>query len=338
MSANPKIALELVVANTMVTLPADLSRATSRNFKPIFNGAGSFSLQVPLASDAARIARERAHGLVFYRNDRPVWSGGLTSIVKSAAANTCSITATGWHEELEHRQIWKVNEAGLVFGTPGVTGGTIINAIIAAINSQTDSNGTTRPVRLSFGTATDTQLRTGSYKAGDVAWTKIKELIEIENGCDIVTDWLTKQISTRPPDQYRVRKGVQFGFGTDPNNLDDVEETVDGTVVGNRQSVVAANGAVYAADDTDAIGEMGVMLEDWTSLSDVKDPTIAAAYANAQLVFKARGLKTYKLTPKKYGDIPGPTTTSTGATPATSPPTAAGSRSALSRSGSSPRT
>lgn len=307
MSENPEILLELVDADTMATQAAHLSVATNRTFTPIFNGPGSFSLQVPLTSDVAKIARKRKHGIVFYRNDRLVWSGGLTSIVKSAKANTCAIVATGWHEELEHRQVWKINEPDLIFGTPGVAGGEIIHAIIDAINSQEDDDtGTARPVRISFGQALDTALRTGSYKEGDQAWAKIKELVEIEDGCDLSMDWLTKRLSTKDPASYATLPALQFGWGTDPHNLDDVEETDDGATVGNRQSVKAANGTVYVADDGALIDEVGVMLEDWTSLSDVQDPTIALAYANAQLVYKGRGIKTYKIQPKRYGDVPRP--------------------------------
>lgn len=307
MSINPEIVLELIDSDTMATQQAELKAATNRSFTPVFNGPGSFSLSVPLWSDAARIVRKRKHGILFYRNGQPVWSGGITSVVKSAKAGTCAITATGWHEELEHRQVWKVNEHDLIFGGAGVAGGLIVKAIIEAINSQEDDDtSTARPVRLSFGEALDTQVRTGAYKEGDGAWAKIKELIEIEDGLDISMDWLGKVLSTRAPDAFTVRTGVQFGWGTDPHNLDDAVETDDGTTVGNRQSVKAANGAVYVADDGPTIDYSGVMLEDWTSLSDVQDPTIALAYANAQLVYKGLGTKTYSLTPKRYSDLPRP--------------------------------
>lgn len=306
MSENPDIALELVDSDTMATLPAGLSEATGRSFTPVFNGAGSFSLQVPLSSDAARVVRKRKHGILFYRNDKPVWSGGVTSIVKSAKAGTCAITATGWPEELEHRQVWKSNEAALTFPAPGVQGGEIIHAIMTAVNSQQDTDGVVRPIRLVFVAANDVQLRTGSYKEGDNAWAKIRELIEIENGCDIAIDWFTKGLYTKAPDSYAVRDGLQFGYGTDPHNLDDVEESDDGTIIGNRQSVKAGNGLVYPADDAIAIEAAGVMLEDWTSLSDVQDPGIALAFANAELAYKGLGVRTYKIVPKQFGDVPRP--------------------------------
>jgi hypothetical protein len=99
---------------------------------------------------------------------------------------------------------------------------------------------------------------------------------------------------------------VRFGWGVEPFNLDDAVETSDGTALFNRENVVTSGGVVVAADDNVAVARAGVMLEEWTSLSDVADSTIAGAFANAELVAKRYGLITYQLTPKAYGDLPRP--------------------------------
>jgi hypothetical protein len=305
MSDTPDISFELVDPSTMSPLRGNLNLADNRVFRPIFNGPGSFSCTVKLDSDVARLVRKRSTGVLFIRNDDPIWSGGVTSIQKTAGSNQCTITATGWLEELEHRQIWRVNEPSLQFAAPGVPGGQIIHAIIDAINSQEVPTGVPRPVRIMPGSVFDTQTRTGSYKQGDNAWQKINELIEIENGCEIRVNPTTMRLDTYPPDAFTVRESIQFGWGVDPHNLGDLDEVDDGSSQGNVQSVVASNGSVYTAYDEAAIYDAGVMLETWGSIP-VLDSTIVEAFANAELAVHAYGKKTWRLSPKSFGDMPRP--------------------------------
>jgi hypothetical protein len=305
MSANPTVVCDLVDADTMSNL-ADLRPASNRSFKPIFNGPGSFSFDLPIDCAAAYKVKKRKTGVMITRNGRKIWSGALTDIVRSAKAANVSVTATGWEEELEGRFVRKAEEAALTFATATV-GGLVGKGLIDVANAQQDSSLVTRPMRVSFGLASDTQTRVRSYKQGDNYGAQFKELVEIENGFDYSVDPATKRINTRAPTAYTTRVGVQFAFGMTPNNLDDAVQTDSGDVK-NRISVVASNGAVYVADDATAIAEAGVMLEEWTSLSDVVDSTgaIPAAYANAELVYKRYGVVTYQLTPIQFGDFPRP--------------------------------
>lgn len=282
----------------------DLSPASGHSFNPVFNGPGTTSMTLPLDSKAAYKLRKRSTGILIYRNDRDIWSGGITSINKAAKAGTVSITATGWEEELDHRTVRQSEEAGLIYGGAGTIGGTIAMAMITSANAQTDTGSIVRPLHISAGSVGDTQVRIVSLKQGDNYGAKFKDLQTIENGFDYSVDALTKKVSTRAPTAFTVRNGLQFGWGADPDNLDDVVENDDS--VKNRISVVASNGQVYVADDAVAIDIAGVMLEEWTSLSDVNSSTIATAYANAELVYKRYGVKTYTITPKQFGDIPRP--------------------------------
>lgn len=282
----------------------DLGPASGHEFKPVFNGPGTVSMSLPLSCKAAYKIRQRATGILVYRNNRDVWSGGITAISRSAKAGMASITATGWEEELDHRFVRKSEEAGLIYGSPGTVGGSIGMNLIDVVNAQEDEEGNVRPLHISSGSVSDTQVRIASYKQGDSYGSLFKGLQTIEDGFDYSLDYLTRKINTRSPDDFRVLNGLQFGWGTDPNNLDDVVEN-EGEIT-NRISVVAANGNVYPADDPIAIDAATVMLEEWTSLSDQVSPTIALAYANGELVYKRYGLNTYTLTPKQFGNMPRP--------------------------------
>jgi hypothetical protein len=197
MSENPDIALELVDSDTMATLPAGLSEATGRSIH-----AGLQRRRLVLAPGPALLRRgpgraqaqarhpvlpQRQAGLVRRRDERrQVRQGGDVRDHGDGVAG-----GAGAPTGLE------VERGGLTFPSPGVQGGEIIHAIMTAINSQQDTDGVVRPVRLVFVAANDVQLRTGSYKEGDNAWAKIRELIEIENGCDIAIDWFTKGSTPR---------------------------------------------------------------------------------------------------------------------------------------------
>jgi hypothetical protein len=303
MSANPTTTFDLVNANTMDLL-WPLGEAVGRSFKPVFNGPGSFSFTLPLDGKAAQWVVKRATGVLITRNTKPIWSGGVTNVVRSAAANTMQVTATGWLEELDHRYVRKDEESLLKFTDD--PGGQIVAALITICNAQMDTANIVRPVRISAGPCADTQTRTRTYHVGDNYGASIRELMSIENGVDFLVDPMTRVLTCVPPTAYIDRPKVAFGWGVEPRNLSDAVETGDATNLFNRISATTSSGIVTPADDQEAIDRAGVMLEEWTSLSDVSDVNIAAAFANAELVVKKDGLTTYQITPQPYGDLPRP--------------------------------
>lgn len=305
MSLNPHYVFSLIDSDTFIELDG-LGSASGRVFKPQFNGPGELSLTVPLDSDAAYLARKHKTGAVIFRNTRPIWSGEMITSTKDGQANTSALSFKGWENELDRRYVRRTDEASLKFPTPGETGGDIVEEQVTAVNSQTDSDGTVRPTRVSFGSSSDTQVRIRTYKGGDNFGQNFKELRDIENGLDYSMDPISKQIATRAPTEFADLTGLHFGYNIDPHNLDNCIETDDGSNTANRVNVVGANGIVYSADDADAINYAGVMLESWLSISDVSDPTILLAYANAELVYTRYGRQTYTLTPRQFGDIPRP--------------------------------
>jgi hypothetical protein len=246
LSQNPVTTFDLVDSNSMDGV-GSLANATGRSFKPVFNGPGTFSFTLRLDDKVAYQVATRATGVLITRNSSQIWSGGVTNVVRSAASNTMQVTATGWLEELDHRFVRKDEEATLVF--VNVAGGAIVAALVNACNAQQDTSLVTRPLRISSGINTDTQLRNRSYHVGDNYGASIRELSTIENGVDFRVDPLTRVLACFAPTSYADLVDVKFGWGIDPSNLSDVIETGDGTNLFNRENAVTSGGIVTVADD-----------------------------------------------------------------------------------------
>jgi hypothetical protein len=299
MSANPHWEVSLARTADMVGINP-LPYAFS--LTPIFNRPGTFSMTLPLDDDAAYQVAKHATCVICERNDLIRWSGEIVSVNRDPAAMTMSLTAIGWLDELNHRFVRADEEAALTF--VNVVGGSIVEALIASVNAQKDTSLITRPTHLGFSSYQDTQVRTRSYKRSQNYGQAIQELSDIENGLDIYVDPRTRLITTKSPTSFSDRTDTVFGYGVEPFNLSNAPQSDDGTNTANRITAVGANGVAIPADDAAAIDAQAGMREAWLSLSDVGDPIIIGAYANAELVYQRWGQITYTLQPLAYGDIP----------------------------------
>lgn len=300
MSLNPEWKIELVRSADMVAINA-LDYAFTMSL--VFNRPGSFSMTLPLDEQVAYEVAKHATAIRGTRNGAVKWSGEIVSASKNASGMTIGITALGWLDQLNHRPVRASEEASLTFTAQ--TGGTIAQALVTSVNTQQDTGGITRPTAITFGTHTDTQVRTRSYKRGQNYGQAIQELSDVENGFDIRVDPITRQLSTTPPTDFQDRTGVIFGYNVEPNNLADITENDDGSNTAERVTVVGGNGVITAADDAAAIAAHGgFMRDEWLSISDVVDTTIIGAYANAELVYRRYGTKTFDFQVQPYADIP----------------------------------
>jgi len=285
-----------------MTLIRDLgSAATSRQLSLQFNKPGSFSFQVPIDSEVAEDLSLWSVGVLATRNTVPRWSGAVVNINDDANAGVTQVTCNGWLDELDRRFVRASEVSSLTF--TNVIGGSIAETLLTTVNAQEDSDGVERPLHISFGSFSDTQTRTRAYHTGDNYGQLLRELIEIENGFDIVIDPLTRRLYTKAPTDYVDRRGAHFGYSIAPHNLANASRTMDGTTLVNRENVVTSGGVVVSTDDSAAIESASVMLEEWLTLSDVANATIAGAYANAELIYKRFGTITYQLQPRQYGDM-----------------------------------
>jgi hypothetical protein len=148
-------------------------------------------------------------------------------------------------------------------------------------------------------------VRDRSYKRSQSYGQAVQELSDVENGFDLFVDPLTRQVTTRAPDAYQDRTGVIFAYNVQGANLDDLTENDDGTSTAQRVTTVGDNGVAVSADDGAAIdAQGGFMRESWTSVSNVSEPTIIGAYANAEVVYARYGRTTYDLKVAAYADVP----------------------------------
>lgn len=305
MSLSAPYIVSIVDATTMETVVASVRSATSRNFQPVFNGPGTYSFDVPIDSQTAARVVKRRHGVLLFRRGRPIWSGGVTDVKHDPAGEKTSITATGFLEELDRRYVRRTDEASLIFGSPGVPGGQIFQSLVAVCNAQTDTDGVVRPVRVSFGGFSDTQVRIAAVKAGTSFGSAWQQLRDVEDGYDVAVDPLSKEITTRDPADFADRRSVHFAYGVDPHNLDNAVLDDDGTTMYGRVTVVDGGNVAHPADDASAIETAGVMLEEWLTISE-SDSTLASAYANAELVYQRYGTQVWTLTPSPGADMPRP--------------------------------
>lgn len=300
MSANPLWKVELVHAADMrpfavLDYPFSLT--------PTLNRPGSFSMTIPLDEDVAYQVKKHSTGVLCTRNGVARWSGEVVGTSKNASATTMSLTAVGWLDQLNHRFVRADEEAGLIF--VGQVGGVIAQALLAKVNAQLDSDGVVRPTALGFANTYDVQVRDRSYKRSQSYGQAVQELSDVENGFDLFVDPLTRQVTTRAPDAYQDRTGVIFAYNVQGANLDDLTENDDGTSTAQRVTTVGDNGVAVSADDGAAIdAQGGFMRESWTSVSNVSEPTIIGAYANAEVVYARYGRTTYDLKVATYADVP----------------------------------
>jgi hypothetical protein len=272
------------------------------SFTPIFNRPGALNMTLPLDAEIAYAVAKHATCVIAQRGDDVKWSGSIVSVRRDPAAMTLSLSALGWLDELNHRFVRADEESALVF--TDVTSGTIVQRLMSVVNTQLTTDGVISPTHLTFLSGSDTQLRSRSYKRGQNYGQAVQELVDVENGIDVRVNPVTRTITTFAPTAFADRTNTAFGYGVEPFNLANAPQNDDGSNTADRITAVGSNGIAVPADDAAAIAAEGIMREDWLSLSDVADPAIVGAYANAELIYRRYGQVTYDLAPLPYGDVP----------------------------------
>jgi hypothetical protein len=280
-----------------------LKAAAQKQVQFVFNRPGSLTFRLPIDDRMAYRIRNRSTCVIAFRNNRAVWSGPVVNIVDSLPDDTVQISCSGWLEELDHRYIRPSEESGLIFS--GQPGGYIIQQLISKVNNQLDGLNSARPTHLSPGVYSDTQARDRSYKRAENYGEKIRELSDVENGCDIFVDPLSRVVNAKGPTEFTDRLEVRFGYGTFPNNLESVSRTIDGSRIANRITVAGGAGTTTGfAESQDAMDDTGIMLEEWITLSDVTQTAILSEYANGEVAYKKYGVTTFAIKPMAVGNVP----------------------------------
>lgn len=280
--------------------------AIDKKFSPAFNRPGSFSITLKIDDPAALKAQKWKHCLYLQDPTGEIrWSGPVTAIVDTVPADTTTLTAQGWQVELDYRWVRpdQINSAIFV----SVTDSYIAKHLLDLANAQVDSNGLARPTHLTsrYPLTTAVTTRTRSYPAGQNIGAAIKELCDIENGFDITVDPKNKEILFVANDIWVDQTQIAYGYNTAPNNVAGITVNDDGTKKAN--SILGQGAFITGVADSPAdIDDVGIMLEDWLTISDVKDSAIVGAYANSELVYRVSGEVALNVTPLQGSNVPIP--------------------------------
>lgn len=194
-----------------------------------------------------------------------------------------------------------VDEATTLAYSATVLPGTTDAAIIFDLLDRANIDAPTHISRGSiFGSPVQRNLTLQRFqKVGD----QIIQLVNVEAGCDIYVDPVTRQLNLYGPGASSSSM-IANGLGNDstdsifsfPGNSTSAEEDRDGTVTANRIEAVGQYGVGRADDPTSQ--SVNGLLEDTDSLSDVVDINILIAYANVEVSVRAYPWTTITFTPR----------------------------------------
>jgi len=315
----------------------ELSHATSKKLDVVLSKPGSAGFTYPMDARYAELIVPYQSGIKAMRHNRRasiaaghavwdcVWSGYVLPIDETVGANHMNVSCVGWMQRLGKRilrrqKIYNSQDDGAIVGDL-VTEANLTTApdgyvvpVVAGSNPNTPTWltwGGTQPNEGAGGaTAYVTALRNKTMPIYANMQTQIDELVNIENGGDIVCDPLTRTITWHR--RYRrVKDDVVFGFEWGPRNLSDFGRNIEADAQINYMVVTGAPGTTpQYAHNTGQQALIG-LIEEQIALSDMKDNGMMLAYAGAEVIVRAGGHVTYGVTPfmvkpDQQGNVPEP--------------------------------
>jgi hypothetical protein len=274
-----------------------------------------------------------------------VWSGYVLTIDEDWTSDRMQIGCVGWHQRLAKRLVrqnlsWTTIDDGLIIrdiiqsinGSPagpsyefaaGTTSYVAPDTYTVRWPANSSPNtsawikwGDTLPDEGTGGaTAYVAQTRNFKVTRYQDALAPIEQLINIENGCDVVCNPVTRAVSVHRK-YRRVKDDVIVGFQWGPKNMAQFSRAIDG----DRQcNYFLAEGDAASVpgymDDATSIASVG-LLEEVAQLSGVTGAGAAGAanpvllaYAGAEILVRKNGVITYGVQPFVYspgGSVPEP--------------------------------
>jgi len=300
----------------------ELPRASGKKLDLILGKPGSASFSYPMNADyAAQIVPYQTGIKVMRHNSLTlvwdcVWSGYVLPLDETVDANHMTVSCVGWLQRLAKRfvrrdKIYVAQDDGA-----------IVADLIAEMNLTTAPDGYAVPVVAGSNPNTPTWLTWGGTQpnegvGGATAYTTasrnktvpkyqnvlsvIDELQNIENGGDIVVDPLTRAVTWHR--RYRrVKDDVVFGFQWGPNNIRNFGRNIDADSQVNYVLVTGAAGTVPQYAENKAQQALIGLIEEQSSISDMRDAGMMLAYAGAEIIVRANGRITYNVTPFSSGN------------------------------------
>lgn len=317
-----------------------LSQARGRSVQTIHNKPGGCSFQYPITADYAEYIEPWKTGIMAYRyNWRasvtagvPVWdekwSGFVYNIDEDISGNSMSVNAVGWLARLDKRVLRRqkiytnqddgdiildlVDEMNLDPGpapesynfTP-MAGSSKLTLIDSG--SKLPDDGVTGSYRSLLDAPLGGVGRNRTYEAYTTVLPEIYGLMDLENGCDLRVDPVTRMVNI-----YRKRQIVQeeaaFGYKGAINNISQIGRQIDPSSQINYMLVRGKTVVSQFAHDLVASGIYGP-LEEVANLNEIASSGVLLAYAGGEIIVRANPKVTYAFTPFSYrpnGNIPEP--------------------------------
>lgn len=262
----------------------------------------------------------------------PVWSGYVLPINEDLAPNKMSVSCIGWTQRLAKRLTRNSN-----MHWSGIDDAIIIRDLIQHLNGlevsevEHDSGINTyqylnppgdnyeitwplgsspnTPNWISWGGVQpdegpggDTEYISAlrNFKAEKYAygWPYIENLMNIENGCDIHLNPLSRILTAHR--RYRRATNNVIAFATGPHNASSFSRQADADKIVNYFLAQGDSSVpLQYADDIDSQLEIGP-IEEIQQLAGVNDAGVLLAYAGAEIITRKDGVITYGVTPFSY--------------------------------------
>lgn len=298
---NPKYKFFLVDSITMNRIQ-DLTGASNKSINLIDNKAGKSEGVVPLDSVLAEKIEPVSTSILVLKNNIPVWSGPVWSVDEDVSNNTLTYTAVGWLALLEKR----ILRSDKIYTEQSP--GDIIFSLLNYINNEQkgiDPNQTI-PYYITPGTNLDTiTKRTKTFEKGTTIMSAINSLIEIEAGCDIVVDPLTRELNVVPWN-YKYNKQIEegrnpiFKYKSDDSNVNAFSINRDASEMVNHLLVESTGPSGFSGDKPSQI-KYGIF-EEHITLTGLSVTNLLAAYGEAEILIKKQPRIKYTITPFVYKD------------------------------------
>jgi hypothetical protein len=264
--------------------------------------------------------------LKIYRNSVELWSGYLATADEDISGDKLSVTFVGWMKKLEKRMIRRqkiynaqddgdiildllaeanLNPAPDGYTFTAVSGAPSLTFMVPGAKLGNDGGVAGYISLFDPSIAAPRNLNLPQYT---FIWPIIQQLSDLESGCDIYVDPITRALNI-----YRKRMvdrtGTVFGYNWGPNNIQQLGRQIDRSTVVNYELVRgAATSALQFAADTPSQARYGPE-EELANLSDVADTSVLLAYAGEEVVLRSTPRIIYSMTPFPYlggGRVPQP--------------------------------
>jgi hypothetical protein len=258
-----------------------------------------------------------------------IWSGYVLSINEDWTNNKMTISCPGWMQRLYKRFIrvdmnWVNIDDALIIrdllqrlnGDPAgpsyeIAAGTLSyvagdgytvrwpDGSVPNTSTWIKWGGTLPNEGAGGATAYTTAMRNFKYTKYQPVGPVIDQIVNIENGCDVVLDPATRALTCHR--RYRrVKDNVIIGFQWGPQNAAQFGRTLDGEQEVNYFLALGDAGTTPGyKDDIARIDQVG-LIEEMSQLSGVNDNAVLLAYAGAEIIVRKSGLITYGITPFGY--------------------------------------